>query len=484
MKRLLIFMSLLILAQGAYSQAVFQRSFGGSGNEYGRAVIECSTGGYLIVGSTNSYYNPSTDVYLLRVNENGDYLWGRNIGNANKIDWGVDLAEDADGNFIIAGYTDDSPSGSYDGLLIKTDPDGQLIWKKTFGGDDWDFIESMSLNNADEIVLAGSKTVNGIQKGWIFKTDSDGELIWEKLINSSGDLKLTGLDICVNQNIVIVGYSSNPLLETKTFVAGKLNQSGEIVWISDYPELNKIEIGKCVCNSTLDIIVTGSSYNAENFSRYALISVESQSGIVNWFRIFDQVGVALAKGIDLTIDNHILFAGGTKQIIGPDFSATSFEFSPEGTEISADFGVLQGSTGEDIFYDISAISTGGYICVGHTNSFGNNYQVLLSKIGINGERDLTNTDFLDLATVLNPQVLENEIKIYPNPAQNHIHVNAEHSINLTFDILGTNGKRILSGNMKDQADRIDISSLPSGLFILKLYEHSELKSISRFVKLP
>src|SRR5690554_2813553 len=128
MIRLISIISLLIMAQSAYSQVIFRRSYGGEGNEYGRAVIECSTGGYLVVGSTNSYFNPSTDVYLLRVDENGDYIWGRNIGEANKIDWGIDLVEDSEGNFFIAGYTDDSPTGSYDGLLIKTDSEGQVIW--------------------------------------------------------------------------------------------------------------------------------------------------------------------------------------------------------------------------------------------------------------------------------------------------------------------------------------------------------------------
>ncbi len=177
-----ILLAFLLFFQLVWSQEVFQRSYGGLGSEYGRAVIECSTGGYLIVGSTNSYANPSTDVYLLRVDEFGDYIWGRNIGVSDKIDWGLDLAEDQAGNFIIAGYSDDSPTGSYDGLLIKTDSNGGVIWKKTFGGDDWDFIKSMVLTDNGEIILAGQKTVDGNSKGWIVKADNDGELIWESII--------------------------------------------------------------------------------------------------------------------------------------------------------------------------------------------------------------------------------------------------------------------------------------------------------------
>ncbi|NEN23183.1 T9SS type A sorting domain-containing protein [Cryomorpha ignava] len=483
MKRLINFICLVIVAQAAYGQAVFQRSYGGPGNEYGRAVIECSGGGYLIVGSTNSYYNPSTDVYLLRVDENGDYLWGRNIGESSKIDWGIDLAEDADGNFIIAGYTDDSPSGSYDGLLIKTDPDGQVIWKKTFGGDDWDFIEGMALNNADEIVLAGSKTVNGIQKGWVFKTDSDGELIWETLIESSSQLKITGVDICDDQNIVFTGFSSNNLLETKTFVVGRISQECEIVWVTNYPEFGQYEASGCVCWENF-IISIGTKYESNDYSRINLSSIDLSSGLLQWMRSLNNPEPNVGLGINVNLLGNILVAGGIKDIISPDYSAISFEFNSQGQDIAAEYAVLQGSIGEDLFYDVVPVSDGGYVCVGHSNSFGNNYQVLLSKIGANGERDLTNTDFLDLATTSNPQILENEIKIFPNPAQDFIQVDSEESLNYTFNILGIDGKQFLDGNIKDQPDGIAIRSLPSGLFILKLYESGELKSISRFVKLP
>src|SRR5690606_30508167 len=243
MKSLITLLNLLIIVHVVNSQAVFQRSYGGPGNEYGRAVIECSTGGYLIVGSSNSYYNPSTDVYLLRVDINGNYMWGRNIGNADKIDWGIDVAEDTEGNFIIAGYTDDSPTGSYDGLLIKTDPEGQVLWKKTFGGDDWDFIESMTLNTADEIILAGSKTENGIQKGWVFKADNNGVVIWERLIDSSAQLRITGVDVCDDQSIVFTGYSNNSFINTKTMVSGRLNFDGEVNWVSSFSEIGKVETG-------------------------------------------------------------------------------------------------------------------------------------------------------------------------------------------------------------------------------------------------
>src|SRR5690554_5647832 len=121
--RILVFIVAIAPAL-AFGQEVFQRSYGGPGGDYGRAVIECSTGGYIVVGSTNSFQNSGTDIYLLRVDEVGDYIWGKSIGETDKIDWGMDIVEDNAGNFLIAGYTNNSPTGTYDGLLVKTNSIG------------------------------------------------------------------------------------------------------------------------------------------------------------------------------------------------------------------------------------------------------------------------------------------------------------------------------------------------------------------------
>lgn len=484
MIRLISIISLLIMAQSAYSQVIFQRSYGGEGNEYGRAVIECSTGGYLVVGSTNSYFNPSTDVYLLRVDENGDYIWGRNIGEANKIDWGIDLVEDSEGNFFIAGYTDDSPTGSYDGLLIKTDSEGQVIWKKTFGGDDWDFIEGMALTNTDEIILAGSKTENGMQKGWILKTDNNGEVLWEEVIESSSQLKITGVDVCDDQSIVFIGYDSNSLLETKKFVAGTLDIDGGTQWISVYPEFGKIETGKCHCSDNFQFYSVGTLFNEDNTAYIHVNSLNYLNGALVWSQNLEQPD-GFGNGITQKSNGIVYFVGTIGSIgFNNTYSANINSFAGDGDFAGVNQTAIQGGYGTDELFDIIATNDGGLAAVGQSNSFGNGYQVHLCKLDSLNNRNDENTDFLDLATTIISREVKEAIKIFPNPAQDYIYLSSEESTNYTFKITGIDGKQFSNGSLKDQPNGIDIRNLASGLFILKLYESGELKSISRFVKLP
>ena len=256
MIRTLFFLIALTVAQTVSCQAVFQRSYGGYGSDYGRAVIECSDGGYLVVGSTNSFVNESTDIYLLRVDELGNYLWGKNIGLADQIEWGIDLEEDSAGDFIIAGYTNTTLSGTYDGILIKTDHSGNIIWQKTYGSDDWDFFENMTLTSEGNIIVCGQKTANGSAQGWILMTSPDGAKLWETLIPGNGKVKLTGLDICPSESIIypdllIIGFpffsvflkahSASHMLDLNTSEQSRPNASARVMpVISSAARLNEV----------------------------------------------------------------------------------------------------------------------------------------------------------------------------------------------------------------------------------------------------
>ncbi len=483
MIRILLLLSLFCFALTAFSQEVFQRSYGGPGSEYGRAVIECSAGGYAIVGSTNSYSNPSTDVYLLRVDEMGEYMWGKNIGAPNKIDWGIDLAEDEFGNFIIAGYTNNSPTGSYDGLLLKTNSTGEVIWQKTYGGDDWDFIEGMAVNSAGEIILAGQKTEDGLQKGWVLKTDSDGEIIWETLLESSGQLKLTGIDVCDNEAIVFTGYTRNLVLDTKTFVAGRLNQNGEIVWVTNYPEFGKIKTGKCNCGLDNNLFVAGTIEYEDETHDITTFSFNIGSGSLNWNNYLE---LDDAFGNDITQkENGIIYFVGTIGGIGfNSYSASINSYTANGGYSGAENTAILGGVGVDELYDIKPTLDGGLIAVGETSSFGNNYQVHLCKIDSEGNYTITNTDFLDLATTITHQNSNANFEIYPNPAQNELTIRYSFYQEVNYTISTPTGTKIAIGLFENsEENKIDISTLKSGLYIISLYEKDAVIGVKRFIKL-
>ena len=120
---------------------------GGTGDDTGTAVIQTSDNGFLMVGTFNSVNGDfgglsigSQDMYAVKLNETGDVVWIRSFGG-NNIDAASDVIEDSAGNFVIAGFSSSNTGtfsgqnrGNRDAALIKIASDGTFIWSRTYGG--------------------------------------------------------------------------------------------------------------------------------------------------------------------------------------------------------------------------------------------------------------------------------------------------------------------------------------------------------------
>ena len=106
----------------------FQKTIGGSNNEDGYYVQQTTDGGFITIGSTQSYGTGGSDVYLVKTSVNGNVIWSQMFGGNNQ-DEGFSGQQTADGGYIITGYTNSYGNGK-EVLLIKTNNLGVLQWSK------------------------------------------------------------------------------------------------------------------------------------------------------------------------------------------------------------------------------------------------------------------------------------------------------------------------------------------------------------------
>jgi len=113
-------------------------TYGGTGRDRGYSVVEVSTGGFAIAGTTSSFED-STSAWLVRVDGDGHELWNQlynhTTGALSGTAEGRDLVECSDGGFALTGRTTDFDTGHNDIWLGRADSDGVLQWHKTFSGE-------------------------------------------------------------------------------------------------------------------------------------------------------------------------------------------------------------------------------------------------------------------------------------------------------------------------------------------------------------
>jgi hypothetical protein len=210
---------------------IWSRDFGGPLDEEGRCVIQANDGGYLAVGWTGPGPEGTGDlVYLIKTDPNGNLIWSRTYGEGIGQK-GECVEQTSDGGFIITGWTDSFGAGYRDVYLIKTDANGNMIWSKTFGGTVGDYGNYVKQTSDGGYIITGWSDSWGICSVYLIKTDANGDSLWTRLINDSpGGAMGKGLDIN-NQGYIITG--SCGFNGVNVYIV-QTDFSGNVLWTENY----------------------------------------------------------------------------------------------------------------------------------------------------------------------------------------------------------------------------------------------------------
>jgi len=167
---------------------VWNRTFGGAGDDYGYAVVQTSDGGYILVGAIELSTANGYDILLLKTNDLGEESWRRTYGGTG-VDVGNSVRQTGDGGYIISGATTSQGAGYYDVWLIKVDSDGTETWNRnhTFGGADDDLGECVQQTSDGGYIVVGRTRSSTAEiygqpnyDAWMIKTDAEGKASWTK----------------------------------------------------------------------------------------------------------------------------------------------------------------------------------------------------------------------------------------------------------------------------------------------------------------
>ena len=138
-----------------------------------------------IAGYTESFGAGREDVYVVKLDANGNLQWTKTIGAKNKLSSKPSLIQTSDGGYAIAGETESFGAGQWDVYVVKLDASGNLQWTKTIGGRGSE--EGLSLIQTSDggYAIAGStafpeEKIFGF--AYVVKLDANGKLQWANIV--------------------------------------------------------------------------------------------------------------------------------------------------------------------------------------------------------------------------------------------------------------------------------------------------------------
>jgi len=345
----------------------FDNTFGGDSLDIGYSVQQTIDGGYIITGSTESYGNGGSDVYLIKTNANGDSLWTKTFGGAGG-DYGSSLQVTSDGGYIITGRTEYA-NGDKDVYLIKTDANGDSLWTKTYGGTSVDFGLFVKQTTDGGFIIAGATESfgNGGRDAFLIKTDSIGIEQWAQSFGG------TAFDVgnCVQQTtdggyIKIGGTNSFGNGNRDAYLI-KTDGNGVEQWNQTFGGVD-FDLGSNVKQTTDGgYIITGRtvSFGAGNKDVY-LVKTDA-SGVEQWYQTFGGSAFDLGTCVDQTTDGGYIICGGTDSYGAGARDVFLIKTDGNGVE---QWNETFGGSSFEIANSVQLTSDGSYIIIGGTESFG------------------------------------------------------------------------------------------------------------------
>ncbi len=153
-----------------------QKTYGGSGGDWPNAFMPTRDNCYMLVGGTHSFGEGEGDMWVLKIDRMGNPLWQKTYGGSAE-DYGVGIIETADNGFLITGNTSSFGAGNKDAWLLKTDGHGSVAWEKTYGDEGYDGGYIYLFETGDGGWLTGGWTLSYSEESfsaWLMMTSDSG----------------------------------------------------------------------------------------------------------------------------------------------------------------------------------------------------------------------------------------------------------------------------------------------------------------------
>lgn len=346
----------------------WNKTYGGVAVEDAYCVIQTRDGGYVLVGQTNSFGSGFMDCWLVKTDVEGNMEWNRTFGGSGN-DYGYCILQTSDEGYAIAGTTSSFDVRGYDDWLVKVSSSGSIEWSKTFGGIKDEVAWSAVQTSDGGYALVGSTDSfgGGYSDVWLVKTDASGSMLWNKTYGGGLDEAAYSVKQCSDGGYAMAGYTSSSGAGSADFWLIKTDATGNVEWSRAYGGLSWDCAQSVILTDDGGYALAGQTRSFGSGSGdFWLVKTDSTGG-TQWSRTYGGVDAERAYSIIQADDEGFVLAGFTLSF---GFGMEDFWLVRTDSTGSLQWNRTFGGVKGDLARSMVQISTDEYVIAGRTWSFG------------------------------------------------------------------------------------------------------------------
>ncbi|HJT80836.1 MAG TPA: hypothetical protein VJ719_06540 [Chthoniobacterales bacterium] len=202
-------------------------AFGGSGVDAAWAARELPDHNIVFGGFSSSESSGGWDAYLALADSTGKIVTERRFGG-DKDDRATDVLTANDNAFLLIGETRSIGAGERDVFLVKTDRQGNEIWRKALGGPETDRAFAGVETKEGNFAVIGATGNDDKHGGLVLTVDQEGNQLWRTVI--SGDKNVTPhfVNLLPDGRILVIGYTDSWGATVHDYFVATISLGGKI----------------------------------------------------------------------------------------------------------------------------------------------------------------------------------------------------------------------------------------------------------------
>ncbi|MFW9856190.1 MAG: hypothetical protein ACFFFG_14155 [Candidatus Thorarchaeota archaeon] len=338
---------------------VWEKTYGGSADDWGSTVIHTSDGGFAVFGTTNSFGEGGQDFWLIKTDANGAVLWNNTYGGSDN-DHGFVVLQTADHGFAMLGHTESFGKGGKDFWIVRVDPQGNHLWNNSYGGPADEIFRSAVSTSDGDFILTGATWSYGTggQNIWLLKVNSTGQVAWNRTLGAGRGLS-------------VIQTTDGGFALSGGHGIHKTNSTGHLEWKNPFGTAGHDFFNNIIQTSNGAYLLSGGSdlHGAAGSNDFILVKV-LENGTVDWIKTYGGFGwdnSCCDKALVETANGDFLLTGETNSFGAGQSDAWVVKTNASGNEL---WHKALGGSSDDTGLAILLNTDGTFMVVGGTASKG------------------------------------------------------------------------------------------------------------------